>query len=205
MPYIKQEDRLKFQSAIENVLSAIMEGTETPYIQGEYFGFFVNRLVRRFLNSPDAENNSFNSAFFNESKKKTLTNYADKVCAMLNRADPLSAAGELNYAVTALYWGLLGEAEKVPSAKYGMRAYLVGILEKVYSSLETVNSGNQRDATMAFRRHLIIRGVLHDVLSETYRRQTGYYEDEKRLENKDIWHLGKLVLPEASEAAEVAE
>src|SRR5690606_33216237 len=108
---------------------------------------------------------------------------ADKVAAMLNRADPLSAAGELNYAVSALYWGLLGESQAIPSAKYGMRAYFVGILEKIYSSLETVNSGNQRDATMAFRRHLIIRGVLHDVLSEAYRRQTAYYEDEKKLEN----------------------
>lgn len=202
MPYIKLEDRPKFKNAIETVLSVITEGTEAPYIQGEYFGYFVNRVVRRFLNSPDYNNNFFNSAFFNESKKKTLTNFADKVAAMLNRADPLSAAGELNYAVSALYWGLLGESQAITSAKYGMRAYFVGILEKIYSSLETVNSGNQRDATMAFRRHLIIRGVLHDVLSEAYRRQTAYYEDEKKLENRDIWQLGKLVMPEGVEEAE---
>lgn len=198
MPYIKLAERPKFKEAIEQVIAAITQGNETPYIQGEYFGYFVNRVAKRFLGA-DWDANSFNSFGFNESKKKTLASYADKISAMLNRTDPLGSAGDFNYAISSVYWGILGEKEGVTTAKYGMRAYLTGIVERVYSSLETLNVGNQRDATMAFRRHLIIRGVLHDVLSETYRRQTSFYEDEKRFENKDIWQLGKLVEPEEAE------
>jgi hypothetical protein len=49
----------------------------------------------------------------------------------------------------------------------------------VLTNIETVNVGSQRDMAMAFRRHLIISGVLGDVVSETYRRLTTPYEQEQ--------------------------
>lgn len=200
MPYIKLADRPKFKAVIMNTIPVIMEGTETPYIQGEYFGYLVNRAVRRFLNTTDADQNFFNSAFFNESKKKSLMNAADKIAALLNRADPINAAGELNYAISAIYWGILGDAQQIPDAKYGMRTYLTGILTAIAEKLEPpANLGNQRDATMAFRRYLICRGVLRDIPDETYRRKTSFYEDEKKLDNRDIWLAGELVLPPDSQ------
>lgn len=201
MPYIKQVDRTKFKNIIETVVKTIAEGNEPLYIKGEYFGFFVNRLAKRFLGTTDYINQAFNSAFFNESKQKTLANSADKASALLNRADPLSCAGELNYTISAIYWGILGEAEGVASASYGMRAYLRRILSRIASSLETatVNQGSQRDATMTFRRHLIIGGVLDDVIEEAYRRFTADYERQKLLENGEIWVKGKLNVPEGDE------
>lgn len=196
MPYINIENRSKFKTSIEIILNLVTTGTDSAYIRGEFFGYFVNRIVRRLSGASDYAGNFFNSAFFNEEKKKKLADHADKVSTILHGMDPLDAAGELNYCVSALYWGVLGAAEGVPDARYGIRAYLVGILEKILETTQSVNSGSQRDVTMAFRRHLILRGVVHDILDETYRRQTGYYEDEKRLDNKDIWHLGQLVVPE---------
>jgi len=193
MPYINTKDRPKFKDSITTVLSLVTTGNETPYIKGEHFGYFVNRIVRRISGASDYAGNFFNSAFFDEGKKKGLGHHADRISSVLIGMDPMEAAGELNYCISAIYWGILGEAEGVSSARYGMRAYLVGILEKVLDTTQSVNSGSQRDVTMAFRRNLILRGVLHDVLDEAYRRQTGYYEDEKRLENKDLWHLGQLV------------
>lgn len=194
MPYIKMVDREKFKVSILEALGVMNDSNDNFYLRGEYFGFFVNRLCRRFLNAPDYTANSFNSAFFNESKKKTLVNASDSISAALNRADPLTSAGEMNYAITAVLWGVLGDAVGFEIAGYGIRAYLTGILEKVCSSIDTVNVGSQKDMTMTFRRHLIIRGVLHDVLLEVYRRKTALYENNKLDENGDIWDgKGRLV------------
>jgi hypothetical protein len=206
-------DRTKFVTSIEDALSVLRDANDSPYVKGEYLGYFVNRLVKRFMADPDYTSQNFNSAFFNEGKKKTLSHAADSIAAMLNRADPIAGAGELHYSVTAVVWGFLGDADGFAEAGYGLRAYVTGILERVLSSISTVNVGNQRDMTMAFRRHLVIRGVLHNVLEETYRRKTAPYEDEKlnalkqgkftRLAN-DIWNNGKLIL-ETSTAVVPAE
>ena len=197
MPYIAYQDRAKFRNIIQTVLGMIVEGPEALYIKGEYFGYFVNRLVRKFegvnFTAP-----AFNSTFFNQSKQKTLANSADSVSVLINKGDPLAAAGELNYVISAIYWGLLGQSDLTTAApaSYGLRAYLRGMLEKIRSSLESANTGSQGDATMAFRRHLVIRGVLDDVVDEAYRRHTAVYEDGKMAQNQDIWCDGKLVAPE---------
>ena len=194
MPYIKLEERPKFKDFVEEAVAIITQGNETPYIQGEFFGYYVNRLARKFLVDPDAERESFNSLHFNESKKKTLANCADKIFLRLNPADPLGSAGDFNYCITAVLWGISGQAKDVPDARYGVRSYLGAIVERVKNSLQVPNMGTQRDTAMAFRRHLVIMGVLRDVLVETDRRPTAAYEDEKRFDNKDIWVLGKLVI-----------
>jgi hypothetical protein len=193
MPYIKQEDRVKFHTFIESTLGILNDANDNPYLKGEFFGYFVNRLVRKFLGVPDYTSPAFNSTFFNESKRKSLENAADSIAVALNRTDPMSAAGEMNYAISAVYWGFLGDATAFARAGYGARAYMNGVLDKIMSQIETVNvGGNNKDATMAFRRQLVIRGVLDHVKNEAYRRNTMCYEDEKRMENGDIWKAGAL-------------
>ena len=71
-------------------------------------------------------------------------------------------------------------------------AAAAGGLEEV--NIETVNNGSQKDATMAFRRHLVIRGVLNQIIAETYRRSTVEYEESKLAENGDVWSNGALNL-----------
>jgi hypothetical protein len=193
MPYIKKEERAKFANHIQEVLGILKDQNDSFYVKGEYFAYFVNRCVKKFLVDPDFTQNTFNSANFNEGKKKTLMNAADSVAAVINRADPIAGAGDLNYAITAVMWGFLGEAEGFPKIGYGIRAYLEGILDKIKDSIESVSSGNQKDSTMAFRRHLVIRGVLSHVMKETYRLKTVPYEEQKIVENGTVWADGKLV------------
>jgi hypothetical protein len=164
MPYISLTERNKFQAPINEVLGVLRDANDPVYVKGEYFGFFVNRVAKRFLADPNYTHNSFNSAFFNESKKKTLCNAADSIAALINRSDPVHSAGELHYALSAVYVGFLGQAEGFQEATYGLKVYLRGIMEKVLSSVDTVNTGSQKDMSMAFRRHLVIRGVLADVV-----------------------------------------
>lgn len=193
MPYIKLEERPKFKPHIQQVLSVLLDGHESPYVKGEYFGYFVNRLVWHYLNDPSKAETSFNCMFFNEGNRKTLRNGADHIGALLNRSDPLESAGDLNYSISAVYWGFLGSAAGADKARYGMRAYLDGMLERIYSALASHTVGTQKDMTMAFRRHMIVRGVMQHIFVETYRRNTSLYENEKITENGDVWRGGKLV------------
>ncbi len=199
MPYIKLEERPKFASHVHNALSLMTGANDSQYVVGEYFGFFVNRLVRRFLGDPQYGRNTFNSAFFAPDKKKALQNSADSIATSLVRQQPMESAGDLNYSITALYWGLLGESANLTSARYGMRAYLTGILGKIYETIDSVNTGSQRDVTMGFRRHVIIRGVLLDVIHEARTQLHDPYEDAKRAENGNIWEDGKLLVPKEGE------
>jgi hypothetical protein len=194
MPYIKLEDRSRFEPSIKEVLSVISNGPENLYVKGEYFGYFTNRLVRRLLGTQDGVDTSFNSTYFNETKKKTIQATADSLSVLINRSDLINSAGELNYCISAVMWGFMGAANGVPPANYGMRAFLKGILEAIIQELKSPNTGNQGDVTQAFRRNLIIRGVLSDVIDEAYRRDTAAYENRKKTENGDIWLDGELVL-----------
>jgi hypothetical protein len=71
---------------------------------------------------------------------------------------------------------------------------LEGIFDKIKESIDTTNNGSQKDATMAFRRHLVIRGVISHIMKETYRLKTVVYQEAKIVENGDIWQDGELLL-----------
>lgn len=200
MSYIKINDRNKFAQPIAETLSILKDNSDNFYTKGEYFGYFVNRCVKRFLADAEYTNNSFNSAFFNESKKKTLANAADSIAALINRADPIASSGELNYSISSVMWGFLGEADGFPQIGYGIRAYLEGILDKIKDTVEaSTNPGSQKDATMSFRRHLVIKGVLNHIMKETYRLKTVPYQESKIAENGDIWIDGHLNLENNSD------
>lgn len=188
---VKKVDRDKFKKCIEDVLTILSDKNDAIHIKGEYFGYFVNRTSKRFLADPTYIQNSFNSAFFSESKKKTLDHCADSIAAMLNRTDPIGTANEFCYVLLAVTLGFLGESSLFVDPGYGFRAYLLGVLDRIKNSVETINTGSQRDATVAFRRHLVIRGVLTDVI-ELISRKYSEVEDDQQDENV-IWENGSLV------------
>ena len=66
MPYIKLQDRPKFKELIENVLHVIQDGNESNLTKGEYFGFLVTRITKRFIGDPEYTSPTFNSNFFNQ-------------------------------------------------------------------------------------------------------------------------------------------
>lgn len=195
MAYISVTERGKFSHPISEVLGVLRDANDPMYVKGEYFGYFANRLVKKFLGDPNYVHQSFNSAFFNESKRKTLANSADSMAAVVHKSDPLNSASELYYALSAVYQGFLGMAEGFEEATYGLRVYLRGILEKVMQTMETVNTGSQKDMAMTFRRHLIIRGVLADVV-DSFKDMSNTHTTALTPLNMPIWDKdGKLVLP----------
>ncbi len=91
MPYIKLEDRSKFEGSIKETLAILNNGPENLYVKGEYFGFCVNRLARKFLGIQEGVDISFNSTYFDATKKKTLVSTADSLSAVINRSDPINS------------------------------------------------------------------------------------------------------------------
>jgi hypothetical protein len=199
MPYIKSDSRKRFVDVIQDTVKIIGGSGKSPYIQGEYFGFWVNRLVKRYLRIPDIESESatsFNARSFPEPTKKSLLVWGDKTCSMIDGLDPIKASGDMNYAISAVLWGITGDAEGIDEAGYGVRSYLLSILDKIRGTIVPLpGPGNNSDSVMNFRRHLVVRGVLNDVITEYEARKMREYENKKMVENGDLWENGKLWAP----------
>jgi hypothetical protein len=196
MPYIKPEARERYKELIEESVHAVMDGNEAKLVKGEYFGFLVNRLVRGYMGSADKNSPSFNSSLFNIPKQKKLLELTDKALIYLNQDEPLESAGELNYVISAVLWGIQGQMDGIEQGNYGWRCYLRGVLENIrnmMSSSTFTTTGEQRDRLKAGRRYVVALGVVNDVISECYRSVTAAYENDKRGSNGDIWVCGKLL------------
>jgi hypothetical protein len=194
MPYTKLESRGRFTNALYETARTIIQNSKSPYVQGEYFGFFVNRLVKRFQRVADIETETvtaFGARNFPADVKKGLTVWADKIATLIGGTDPIQAAGDLNYNISAVLWGITGDMEGIPEAGYGYRAYLKGFIQKIRDMVQPL-PGNAGDAIMSYRRHLVVKAVLDDVLEEWYRVKTADYEERKKAENGDLWENGKL-------------
>jgi len=202
MPYLKLEQRNRFNEAIQKTVELINHNTDTKSMRGEYFGFFVNRLCRIFLQTADFNGKFFNSDMFNEAKRNGLISLSDKLGHMFSKDDPMNSARELSYVIAAIMWGLLGDAEGVESADYGYRVYLKGMLEQVRTGLQQAAfaPGERRQHTLNLRRFVTVSGVLSDVLDEFYRRRMSSFETQRLKESADLWVEGQLAYKEKETA-----
>lgn len=196
MPYIKLSQRDRYNPLILESVQAIMNGNESKLQKGEFFGFLLTRIVKGYMSSMDKKGPAFNSSLFSPPKLAKLSELADKFLIFLNQDEPLDSAGELNYVLSAILWGVQGQAEGVEAASYGFRTYLRSMVEQVKHGLPSfpfTTSGEQKERLKAGRRFTVAMGVLGDVISETYQQVTTPYENGKRKENGTIWVNGKLV------------
>lgn len=196
MPYIKQIDRPGFNPIIMEAIEVLSNEVTSDLVKGEYLGYCLLRLSRRFINSTSFADPCFNSHTFAEPTKKRLHEIADKAAGRLNGNNPLENAGNFNYLVSAILWGIHGEKEGLPKIGYSMRCYLRSIVAQVRDRLDTSKFSNidgPKDHIMNSRKLSIAFGVLNDVVDEVYRRQDVPYEDGKITENGDVWVEGKLL------------
>lgn len=194
MPYINADKRQSFKNSIEEALRVMTGGHEPAYVKGEYFGYLANRIIKRFAQSSEADIPSFNSNNFNPAKKADLTRIADKFSSLIFGGDPLEGAGDLNYVISTLLWGLLGAANdtligETPKANYGTRAYLEGMLEQIRDELNSTKFGSSetKERIMLYRRLLITKRVVRHILDENYRINDVPYEELKIKENGTLY------------------
>jgi hypothetical protein len=195
MPYIKSVNRPKFKDVIQQALIVLNNADDNLYVRGEYFAYLANRVFLKFLNCPNYMGIYFNSNHFNVAKKDALASAADGIISKLDLSDAISSAGELNYALSAVFRGLLGEGGP-QFLGYGIRAFLDGNLAKIEDNVRAAASptfSSTKDAIIHSRREGVVRGVLKHLYTETYRVSTAVYEDTKKTENGDVWSEGRLI------------
>lgn len=181
MPYISQESRNQYIPLIEKAVKLICEDTE--FRRAENLGFFAQTLFFRFMGATEYCNMEF--VFLDNDKIQSLNRLCDSFCEhLLNNHDIFSQAGELNYAISSVVWGVLGDSMYSGGpARYGFRTYVKGILLRISDCL---------DKTTNSRRSIIGQGVISDIIDEMYRRKTAIYEDQKIKENGDVWPLRNI-------------
>lgn len=161
MNYVSEDALKRLQPLVNEIIPVIIDGNDTKFVKGEYFGFFVNRLIKGYLLTLDKEAQSFNSSVFNPIKLPKLKLTIDKLLSVINKDDPLASAGELRWAIETVT-----EAVNAIDSTYGFKAYLLGAIEQVRNDMEKASFSNteQKNRLMNFRRYCVTLGVINDVL-----------------------------------------
>ena len=169
MPYIVQKDRSQYDPIINKVLEAI-HAEKDALSQVDRFAHFAWFLFRGSADSVPFEETD-------EVIRRQVCDYAWAVLCILRAKELTVMAGDLNYVLSSIIWGMLGDDALFDRAKYATRAYVHGVLL-------TVQDLPSKKVT---RKNIMLRGVIGDVMDELYRRRTAVYEDRKIYENGDLW------------------
>jgi hypothetical protein len=157
----KEEVVKKYAPLVEELAGNIATGPETVYVKGEYFGYFLNKLVKGYAQALDAAQPSFNSILFNEAKRKAITQLTEKLQVFVNTGDPMQAADELNYVVNEVYRQVVGHLDtQVTSA---VALYFLGVVETVKNNLRDAKFDNPASPALratTLRRYSLAVGVL---------------------------------------------
>lgn len=179
MPYIKKEDREVFNPHLIEAIKIIIK-EKSPAKKAEMLGWWSYYLSHALISTEVSTKKD-------PEQIKELKTHADQIFKLLTSSFSFvgtiseeklfSLAGNLNYCLSFVIWGVLGDFSGENSASYGMRCYTSQQIRNITESeyLKT----NQR-------LFVIVKGALFDVLDELYRRKTATYEDKKIIENGDL-------------------
>ena len=191
MPYIKSEQRPAFAELVYFILDEIRSVGGINPTGMEKFSLYVDAVTGYYFHRFEGRNQSVTSILTPEDGPPSLKSYIQKLRGFLGKFDSwfpetksvTGDAGIINYMLSAVVWGLLGEAEGFAPARYGERAVVRGVLEKHRIFDWDLNEFNAS----------VVLGVLGDVIDETYRNLNVPYEEIKKKENGNLWLDGKLV------------
>jgi len=170
VPYILREERPKY-------CAIIMSTTEECYQDRHvstalYYGHFVYGLVRRMLGGGTGWLSLESTPFltqkpFQEAPPPDMAKIEENLLSLqaLLSKDTDVLMGEMNYVLSAVGWGLLGDDEH--SAPYCLRVYIKGVLWTVMEELCKSSSPYV---------NMLIRGLLSDVIDDL---PSALYEDTK--------------------------
>jgi hypothetical protein len=163
----EEEVAKKYASLVEELASNIATGPETIYVKGEYFGYFLNKLVKGYAAALDASLSSFNSPLFNEAKKKSITLLTDKLQVFVNTGDPMQSAADLHYVVTEVYRQVVGHLDTQVTVPVAL--YFLGSVEVVKNNLRDSKFDNPSSMALkatTLRRYSLAVGVLSALTAE---------------------------------------
>lgn len=179
MPYIKKEDRDVFTPHLIEAIKLILK-EKSPAKKAEMLGWWSYYLTHLLVSTEVSTKKD-------PDQIKELKVYADRVFENMTSSFSFagnipeeklfSLSGNLNYCLSYVIWGVLGDYPESPVASYGMRCYASQQIRQVTDSASLKTN---------HRLFVLVKGVLFDVLEELYRRKTSTYEDKKLIENGDL-------------------
>lgn len=170
MPYINKADRLKYRDFIRDVM-ALIPPDLAALEQGERFAYFTDVVIQELKQSLDRGHYAVGSGL-----EATFREHAKKLTKILPANLDLRA-GDLNYVLSMISWGLCGYAPERKPAKYCLRSFIKGGLWRALLSNQNTLTGAE---------YVFFAGVITDVIDEMYRRCTAPYEDYKMQDSGDI-------------------
>lgn len=180
MPYIKVADREKYKPLISQALKLL--ATEPNELRRcKLFGYFTENLIGYYLGC-DLNLDGYSGIY--DMDHPDILDISFKISQEFNK-EGIQSAGDLNYCVSAVLWGMTGCDTNFKKSGYAHRSFLKGILNIIKQSYTFSKPDNDK--------LIVINGVLSDIMDEYYRIQTTPYEDQKIEENGTVWFLGSLL------------
>jgi len=188
MPYIKKDLRPRYAEYITNIVTYI-NGFSEMKDKVNAFAFFVEQFVvtvGKFRNMSLSFKNSLTAE-----QQEPLIRQSHELYKLFENK-PYEEAGNMNYVLSAVWWGVTGAIlpDHGPSAGYSFRCVTRGCVEQIIARLPVIAEEREQHLLKCSMADIVtMRGVLNDVISEIYRRLTSGYEDHKICENGDVYNL----------------
>ena len=148
----------KYDTAISELVQLINSSNVSLATKGEFFGYFVDRLVHRYIQMADAKTDQFNANLFPAGTRKGLDLLIGRLATLLGAADPVDTATDLRHVIQQV---AIQVCTQTPSG-FGM--FLQGCvhrtLAKIQLPLDTSLGADPKDRVMASRRRVVATGVL---------------------------------------------
>jgi len=174
VPYIENEERPVYQKSLDKIAVDILS-VEDGFLRTEMLAWSIGTLFRKMKGNYDSYDASFNCLKFDGDHRNSIREEVHNIESIISKQDLANWAGHINYCCSYLIWNIHKEA------KYAHRAYL---REMLFMIKDSINHAGTNTADL--RRLTLMKGVLRDIDTENYRRNTASYENKKALENGDV-------------------
>lgn len=148
----------RYNVAILEVVQVIQSSNVNQTNKGEFFGYFLDRLIHRYVQTQPARSDQFNANLFPAATRKSLEMLADRLATLIGSADPLEVATDLRDVIVAVL------AYLSKDQKEGVLLFLKGCLQKVMLKIDTALDASlgvdNKDRVIASRRRVAALGVL---------------------------------------------
>lgn len=191
MPYIAMPDRPKYNSNLKSIINIINtsypklkeSNINNPFFLGECFEHYLHILINKLFNKKGvwiSRGRPKLPEFTKDYKtqidvQNKFNSQAEEIADNLLKKPILDHVGDLNYCISYIYWSIL----KI-KGNYSYRVYLKSIIEDLADKIPELQTHLDEIEQKMYK------SVLTDVITETYRRSTASYEDQKIQENGDL-------------------
>lgn len=157
----------RYNTPILELVQIINSANVSQINKGEFFGYFLDHLVHRYIQIPEGKGDQFNAHLFPASIRKSLDLMVQRLAALISTSDPMEMSTDLNYVITQAMDGFAS-----PGITPGMKLFLKGCICKTMTKVQEPSDGtlgnDPGDRVMASRRRVIALGVLSDLLNHPF-------------------------------------